>query len=157
MKKIAMTLGFAIATTLAASAQDANPPQEQPIDETQEEVVEMQGENADSPLNQEQGSQDVSQENQSGETEGVASITESELPEEVTKGLQDSEFSQATIEEVYVLDGDAVDKLMQNDAEQFYIGDQNPDKIYQLQVQDENEKNVLYFDDQGELLGSKSI
>lgn len=154
-----MSLGFAVATIMAANAQEVTPQEDQSIDQTQEEVVEIQGENADSKLNQEQPAQDQSQQssNQIGEEGGVKSITEADLPEEVTQGLQDSEFAQATVEEVYELNELAVDKLMQNDAEQFYIGDQNPDKLYQLRVKDQEKSSILYFDEQGELLGSKSM
>ena len=156
MKKIVMTLGFA-ASVLAVNAQDVTTPQDQPIDETQEEVVEMQGEDPDAAINQEQETLSSDQASQIGEEGGVVSITEAELPEEVTKGLQDSEFSQATVEEVYMLNKEAVDKVMEADAEQMYIGDQIPDKLYQLRVQGDDEKSILYFDEQGELLGSKSI
>ncbi len=149
MKKIAMTVGFAAATMMAANAQEATTQQEEPIDQMQEEVVEMQGENADSKINE--GEPKI------GEEGGVVSITEADLPEEVTQGLQDSEFAQATIEEVYMLERPAVDKVMEADAEQFYIGDQIPDKLYQLRVEKEGESSLLYFDTQGELMGSKTM
>ena len=134
-----MTLGFAAATVVAVNAQDVAT-QDETVEDTQQEVV-----------------QEPTVDGEMGEDEGVMSITEAELPEEVTKSLQDSDFSQATIEEVYVLEGVAVDKLMQNDAEQFYIGEQNPDKIYQLRVTGEEEQSLLYFNEQGDLMGSKSM
>ena len=134
-----MTLGFAAATVVAVNAQDVAT-QDETVEDTQQEVV-----------------QEPTVDGEMGEDEGVMSITEAELPEEVTKALQDSDFSQATIEEVYVLEGVAVDKLMQNDAEQFYIGEQNPDKIYQLRVTGEEEQSLLYFNEQGDLMGSKSM
>ena len=168
MKKIIMTLGFAAATIFAAQAQEV-PTEEQvddvtvqteemsdeEVDEMQEEVREMQG----SPADPQRESDTEIQANQQeiGEEGGVQSITEAELPEEVTRGLQDSEFAQATIEEVYLLEDQAIDKLMDADAEQMYIGDQLPDKLYELRVNSEEEKNILYFDETGELLGSKSM
>ena len=122
------------------------------IDQMQEDVVEMQGEPAPNGTTEPQASTQ-----QIGEEGGVMSITQAELPEEVTNGLQDSEFAQATVEEVYMLEDQAIDKLMDADAEQMYIGDQLPDKLYELRVAGEDGKSILYFDETGELLGSKNI
>lgn len=131
---------------------------QEPIDETQQEVREMQGEPANPNRDsQTENLQDDSQaQTQVGE-DGVATITEAELPQEVTDAFQDSEYSQATIEEVYVLGDLAVDKLMEADAEQMYIGEQIPDKLYQLQVSKDGEQTILYFSDEGEMMGEKSI
>ena len=172
-----------------------------PIDETQEDVVEMQGEdpNAQSSMQdvpskdaddqsylstQDQGSanveepmtqpvdqtapgsatqpeQDEPQDNSSAmdqsSEESVKTISESELPEEVSQAFQDSEYANASIEKVYMLEEDAVNKLLQNNAEQMYIGDQNPDKIYQLQVKGDEGQTILYYDENGDLMGSASI
>ena len=172
-----------------------------PIDETQEDVVEMQGEdpNAQSSMQdipsenaddqsysttQDQGStnveepmtqpadqtapgsatqseQDEPQDNSSAmdqsNEESVKTISESELPEEVSQAFQDSEYANASIEKVYMLEEDAVNKLLQNNAEQIYAGDQNPDKIYQLQVKGDEGQTILYYDENGDLMGSTSI
>lgn len=144
---------------------------EEPIDEMQEEVIEMQGENPDAqPSMQdtpdgEADDQSYSsvqdQDNSSAMNEDsdqeVMTISESELPEAVSQAFQDSEYANATIEKVYMLDKPAVDKLMQNNAEQMYIGDQNPDKIYQLQVKSDDAQNILYYNENGDLIGSTSI
>lgn len=125
----------------------------QPIDETQQEVREMQGE----PANPNRDSQEQAQK-EIGEEGGVMSITQADLPEEVTSSLQDSDYSQATIEEAYMLEDIAIDKLMEADAEQMYIGDQLPDKLYQLRVRGEDDqRTLLYFDENGEMMGEKSI
>jgi hypothetical protein len=87
----------------------------------------------------------------------VMTITEAELPEEVSNAFKDSEFAKASIENVYMLKDLAVDKLLQNNAEQIYIGEQNPDKIYQLQVKGDEGQNILYYNENGDLLGSASI
>ncbi len=89
--------------------------------------------------------------------ESVSTITEADLPEEVTKALGDSEYAEASIVKVYVLEGVAVDKLMQNNAEKIYAGQQNPDKIYQVQVQDDEGQSILYYDENGDLLDSARI
>ena len=89
--------------------------------------------------------------------ESVKTISESELPEEVSQAFQDSEYANASIEKVYMLEEDAVNKLLQNNAEQMYIGDQNPDKIYQLQVKGDEGQTILYYDENGDLMGSSSI
>jgi hypothetical protein len=157
-----------------------------PIDETQEEVVEMQGEdpNAQSSSNtQDQGEanteepmtqptdqtapgnatqpeQDQPQDDASAMNDSekdVKTISESELPEEVSQAFQDSEYANASIEKVYMLEEDAVNKLLQNNAEQIYAGDQNPDKIYQLQVKGDEGQTILYYDENGDLMGSASI
>ena len=172
---------------------------DEPIDEMQEDVVEMQGEdpNAQSSMQDipskdaddqsykstrdngaldEQASQkesdgstvdsdyqeepsalnNTAQDDQNSD-EFVKTISEAELPEEVSKAFKDSDYASASVEKVYMLEGTAVDKLMQNNAEQMYIGDQNPDKIYQLQVKSADSQNILYYDETGELLGSASI
>lgn len=163
-----MSLGFAAATIFAAQAQEVitEEPTEDAamqteemsddqVDEMQEEVREMQGSPADPQRDSDMETQANTKE--IGEEGGVKSITQAELPEEVMQGLQDSEFAQATVEEVYLMEDQAIDKLMEADAEQMYIGDQLPDKLYQLRVNSEDEKSLLYFDETGELLGSKSM
>ena len=130
----------------------------EPIDEMQDEVREMQGEPANPNRDsQTENPQDDSQAQAQVGEDGVATITEAELPQEVTDAFQDSDYSQATIEEVYVLGDLAVDKLMEADAEQMYIGEQIPDKLYQLQVSEDGKKTILYFSDEGEMMGEKSI
>ena len=147
-----MTFGLAAATVVAVCAQDA--PVTEGSTEVQEEVIEMEDNNA-------MMSEEAAVPDQAGQTDeddtGITPITEAELPAEVVQGLQDSEFAQATVQKAYKLDEVAVDRLIDNEVEQMYIGDQSPDKIYQLQVQGDEEQNILYFDEQGELLGSKSI
>ena len=174
-----------------------------PIDETQEDVVEMQGEdpNAQSSMQdvpskdaddqsysttqepaemnsevesttqpaddastgtmeqpeQQQPQDNTSAMNQQENDESVKTISESELPEEVSQAFQDSEYANGSVENVYMLEGVAVDKLMQNNAEQMYIGEQNPDKIYQLQVKGDEGQTILYYNENGELMGSASI
>jgi hypothetical protein len=171
-----------------------------PIDETQEEVVEMQGEdpnaqssmqdvpsedaddqsysntqdqgeaNTEEPMTQPtdqtvpgsatQPEQDQPQDDASAMNDSekdVKTISESELPEEVSQAFQDSEYANASIEKVYMLEEDAVNKLLQNNAEQIYAGDQNPDKIYQLQVKGDEGQTILYYDENGDLMGSASI
>ncbi len=175
---------------------------DEPIDEMQEDVVEMQGENPNAqssmqdipskdaddqsysstrdnseidtetnvnPANQQteeapnsdydnnsSALNKVDQDSQDAENP-VKTISESELPEEVTKAFKDGEYAKASIEKVYMLEDEAVDKLMQNNAEQMYIGEQNPDKIYQLQVKGDEGQNILYYNESGDLLGSASI
>lgn len=152
MKKIVLTLGFAAASIFAVNAQDTPETLDQPIDETQEEVIEMEAEASEEVMDEVEEST-----NPIGEEEGIASITEAELPEEVTQAFQESEFSQASIQEAYVMDQEAVDKMTDVDAEQMYIGDQLPDKVYQIRVQEGDEQTILYFNEQGDLLASKSI
>ena len=152
MKKIVLTLGFAAASILVVNAQDTPETLDQPIDETQEEVVEMEAEATEEAMDQVEESTDPI-----GEDEGVATITEAELPEAVTQAFQDSEFSEATVQEAYVMDQEAVDKMTDMDAEQMYIGDQLPDKVYQIRVQEGDEKTILYFSEEGDLLASKSM
>ena len=154
MKKIVLTLGFAAASILVVNAQDTPETLDQPIDETQEEVVEMQGEDSEAAMNQEP-SEDVATVQTEGE--GIKSISQDELPSEVTKGFKNCQFNKGTIEEAFVLDNEAVDKLIEENADDIYVENQNPDKIYQLQVKGDEDTNVLYFDEQGELLGSKNI
>lgn len=173
-----------------------------PIDDTQENVVEMQGENpsaqssmqdipsqdaddqsyttvqesvetnntmetdaqpADnaSPNSLEQPTQqpqsDASTMDQQEDDKSVKTISESELPQEVSQAFKDSDYAKASVEKVYMLEGVAVDKLMQNNAEQMYIGEQNPDKIYQLQVKGDEGQTILYYNGNGDLMGSASI
>ena len=149
-----ITLSFAVATMLAAQAQETTSTEGQPIDETQDEVVEMQGEDPEAAMNQESA---TSQTSASAVGSGITSIAKEDLPQEVTKGFKNSQFNKGTIEEVYVLESEAVDQLIQENADDIYVEDENPEKIYQLQVKGDEDKNVLYFDDQGELLGSKNI
>ncbi len=108
-----------------------------------------------------QPKQDQPQDNSSAmnndDEQGVKTISASELPEEVSQAFQDGEFAEGSIENVYLLEGAAVDKLLQNNAEQIYAGQQNPDKIYQLQVKGQDAQNILYYDENGDLLGSSSI
>ena len=80
---------------------------------------------------------------QIGEEGGVMNITEAELPQEVTKSLEESEFAQSTIEATYLLDEAAVDKLIDVDGAQLYTGDQIPDKLYQIRVSNEEERTLL--------------
>ena len=188
-------------TTNPSTTIDDQSSVEAPIDETQEDVVEMQGEdpNAQSSMQdvpskdaddqsysttQDQGSTNVEEpmtqpadqtapgsatQSEQGEPqnnssamdqsneESVKTISESELPEEVSQAFQDSEYANASIEKVYMLEEDAVNKLLQNNAEQIYAGDQNPDKIYQLQVKSDEGQTILYYDENGDLMGSASI
>lgn len=154
MKKILLTVGLALAFVVTVNAQEVIPSEDQSIDETQEEVVEMQGEDSEAAMNQEP-SEDVATVQTEGE--GIKSISQDELPSEVTKGFKNCQFNKGTIEEAFVLDNEAVDKLIEENADDIYVESQNPDKIYQLQVKGDEDTNVLYFDEQGELLGSKNI
>ena len=142
-----------------------NPDQQQPDAATMQDEQTMPAESAEpaestSPqesVNQSTSqSQDDAQASDSQEAQ-VETITEADLPEEVTKALEESEYSEGTIENVYLLKEEAVNKLMQSDAAQTYAGDITPDKIYQLQVKGEDETNILYYDEEGELVGSTSI
>lgn len=161
MKKIIMSLGFAAATVLAAQAQEMTTEDGEDVTLQTEEVV-------DAPADEmQEGVQEVPQDmdveaqastQQIGEEEGVMNITQDELPEEVMQAFQDSEYAGSTIEATYALEDLAIDKLMEADAEQMYIGDQLPDKLYEIRVNDSDEgKAILYFDETGELLGSKDI
>ena len=106
---------------------------------------------------QEETTQPQASNEQIGEEGGVMNITQEELPAEVMRSLQESEFAQATIEATYLLDEYAVDKMTANDAKQKYIGDQLPEKLYQIRVSDGEQQTLLYFEESGELYGSESI
>ncbi len=152
--------------------------------EIEDEAIEMQGEDPDADSSMEdpnQGAQNQSYSTVQDENEvdptyspatdqqaplntasddsdlDVTTITEAELPEEVTNAFKDSEFAKSSIVNVYMLKEGAVDKLLQNNAEQIYAGEQNPDKIYQLQVKGDDGQNILYYDENGDLMGSSSI
>ena len=192
-------------TTTSPSTVPNESTNQAPVDEMQEDVVEMQGEDPNAQSSMQdipskdaddqsystvQESTDVNSEvepatesrdnaspdtdtmkqpnqqpqdnassmNQDNENdEFVKTISESELPQEVSQAFQDSEYANGSIEKVYMLEDLAVDKLMQNNAEQMYIGEQNPDKIYQLQVKGDEGQNFLYYDENGDLLGLTSI
>ena len=125
-------------------------PTEDAVDQPNESLPNDGYENNSSALDQaDQSSMDSD--------ESVKTITEADLPEEVTQAFKDSEFAASSIVKVYMLEGVAVDKLLQNNAEQIYAGQQNPDKIYQIQVKGDDAQNILYYNEDGDLLGSASI
>ncbi len=125
-------------------------PTEDAVDQPKESLPNDGYENNSSALDQ------ADQSNMDSD-ESVKTITETDLPEEVTQAFKDSEFATSSIVKVYMLEGVAVDKLLQNNAEQMYAGQQNPDKIYQIQVKGDDAQNILYYNEDGDLLGSASI
>ena len=123
-------------------------------EEAQPQSSTSQDEQTQASVGVEDSQDDDSQE---ASNEPVQTITEADLPEEVTKAFDESEYSQATIENVYMLDEAAVDKLMDSQGAAAYGADATPDKVYQLQVKSEDKTNILYYDEQGDLISSTSI
>ncbi|MDF9798727.1 hypothetical protein OKW21_003990 [Catalinimonas alkaloidigena] len=91
------------------------------------------------------------------EGEGIEKIKNSEIPEEVNEGLKNSDFEGAEVAEAYILSGTALDQHLGDQALEMYIGDQFPDKVYQLQVSHDDNPAILYFTKEGELYASKDL
>ncbi|MEK6478409.1 hypothetical protein WJR50_12775 [Catalinimonas sp. 4WD22] len=92
------------------------------------------------------------------EGEGVEKIDTTQIPQEVHEGLKNSDFKNAKVAEAYILSGVALDKYLEDQSLEMYIGDQFPDKVYQLQIShDDNNPAVVYFTEEGELYASKEL
>lgn len=130
MKKVILSLGLAVATFVTVQAQDQPQvdPQTQPQD--QQEMI---------------------------EGEGIEKLDTAQIPQQVKDGIESSEFQGAEIAEAYVLSGTALDQQLGDQAVEQYIGDQYPEKLYQLRVSHENSPAMLYFTEEGELYASKDL
>ncbi len=133
--------------------------QEQPVPQ---EAPEMETEPAqESPDMQTEPAQEApdSLQNQSGMMEGMSKITESDLPQEVKDGIEDSEYQGATIEQAYELSGDALTQVLtQNNNTTGTLATGEPEKLYQLQINTQDSKSaVLYFTEEGELYAEKEM
>lgn len=91
------------------------------------------------------------------EGEGVEKIDNAQIPQEVHEGLKNSDFKDAKVAEAYILSGTALDKYLEDQSLEMYIGDQFPDKVYQLQISHDDNPAVLYFTEEGELYASKEL
>ena len=135
MKKILLSIGFAAGTVLFVNAQEV-PAQEQPMPQEETEMLE-------------ESSNQQGMESQ----EGITLIDEEELPQEVKEGLASSEFSDAVIEQAFELTGEAIPyQLMEQTTDEPI-----DEKFYQLQVNQDNEPAILYFDEQGELVEAQTM
>ena len=143
MKKLLLSIGFAAGTVLFVNAQEV-PPQEQPQPQPQEEQVQ--------PQEQPETTQQPTQPGMETQ-EGITLISEEELPQEVKDGLASSEYSDATIEQAFELTGEAIPYQLQEQTTDEPVDD----KFYQLQVNQDNEPAILYFDEQGELVEAQTM
>ncbi|MEQ9443559.1 MAG: hypothetical protein RIG62_31255 [Cyclobacteriaceae bacterium] len=135
MKKLLLSIGFAAGTVLFVNAQEVVP-QEQPQPEEETEMMQE--------TNTQQGMESQ---------EGITLISEEELPQEVKDGLASSEFSDAVIEQAFELSGEAVPYQLVEQTTDEPIDE----KFYQLQVNQDNEPAILYFDEQGELVEAQTM
>jgi len=128
MKKTILTFGIAIATFATVQAQDM--PKEKMHDQDKKEMI---------------------------KGEGIKKIENSAIPTEVNEALMESDYEGASIEQAYVLSGAALDQQLGDQSVEMYIGDQYPEKLYQLQVTHEDANALLYFTEEGELYASKDL
>lgn len=91
------------------------------------------------------------------EGEGIEKIENAQIPQEVHEGLKNSDFKDAKVAEAYILSGAALDKYLEDQSLEMYIGDQFPDKVYQLQISNDDNPAVVYFTEDGELYASKEL
>ena len=137
MKKLLLSIGFAAGTVLFVNAQEVLP-QEQPLPQEEQETETM-----DETTTQ-QGMESQ---------EGITLISEEELPQEVKDGLASSEYGDATVEQAFELTGEAVPyQLVEKTTDE-----PSDEKFYQLQVNQDNEPAILYFDEQGELVEAQTM
>ncbi|MEQ9438538.1 MAG: hypothetical protein RIG62_05800 [Cyclobacteriaceae bacterium] len=139
MKKILLSVGFAAAVIFSAQAQEAPTQPEQEVQEQQ--------------MTQEkpQTSQDEFQ------SEDLKRVTEAELPQEVKDSFEGSEFNEGTIEQAYEISGATVSRVLASRANAPSPGTEVPEKLYQLQVKEEQGAAILYIGDDGEIIASESM
>ncbi len=89
------------------------------------------------------------------EGEGIEMIEKSDIPQAVTDGMENSEFKGAEVMQAFIISGDALDQQLGDQSVEKYIGDQYPEKLYQIQVTSEDVPAVVYFTEEGELYASK--
>ncbi|WKN29577.1 hypothetical protein PZB74_11440 [Porifericola rhodea] len=128
MKKTILTFGIAIASFVTVQAQDM--PKEKMQDQDKKEMI---------------------------KGEGIKKIENSAIPKEVNEALMESDYEGASIKQAYVLSGAALDQQLGDQSVEMYIGDQYPEKLYQLQVTHEDANALLYFTEEGELYASKDL
>lgn len=131
--------------------QETTPPTEDPMQETTPPAQESD------PAMQEEPGMSSESAQQPIEGEGITSIEASALPQEVTDGLENSDFKGATINNAYEVTGSALDQALGQESVEMYAGDQAPEKLYQLQVTHQDKSAVLYFTEEGELYASKEM
>jgi hypothetical protein len=82
----------------------------------------------------------------------------SEFPEDVRERFYIGDYKEATIEESYVLKGTALEEVLGNESMEIYIGDLPPEKLYVLQLsQDDMTSTVVYYREDGELYATNEM
>lgn len=82
----------------------------------------------------------------------------SEFPEDVQERFMMGEYEDAQIEEAYVLKGVALEDVLDNESMEIYIGDLPPEKLYVLQLNEDNmTSTILYYREDGELYATNEI
>lgn len=95
---------------------------------------------------------------QSIKGEGIEYINTDELPEDVRNRFESGDYQDATIEEAYILKGDALTEVVGQEAMEYYIGGLPPEKLYVISVtQDETHAAILYYTEDGEIYASQDI
>lgn len=88
--------------------------------------------------------------------EGIEQIDVSELPETVNEGMKSSEYKNASIKQAYKLSGMVVSRVLGEESMTIYSS-RTPDKLYLLQVNDNDVSSALYFTEDGELYASTDM
>jgi hypothetical protein len=82
----------------------------------------------------------------------------SEFPEDVRERFFSSEYENAEIEESYLLKGTALEEVLGQEAMEIYIGDLPPEKLYVLQISEQDETStVLYYREDGEIYATNEF
>lgn len=82
----------------------------------------------------------------------------SEFPEDVRERFSSSEYENAKIEESYLLKGTALEEVLGQEAMEIYIGDLPPEKLYVLQISEQDETStVIYYREDGEIYATNEL
>ena len=149
MKKILLTAGLASAVLFGVQAQETptEPTQEKEM-QTQEQTMQEKPESAQQANSNEFDSK----------SEDMKQITEAELPQEVKDSFANSDLNEGTIEQAFEISGATVARVLESRANASqYPGTELPEKLYQLQVKEEDGTGIIYIGDDGEIISSESM
>jgi len=157
MRKILLTAGLATAVIFGVQAQESPNETKKEKQLPQEEMIEARGDVVEETYESEDNMQRTSAEATFG-SEDLASINEADLPKEVMKNFENSDFSQGSLDRAYEIDGAAMPQILEARANlSMYAGEQLPEKLYILHVSNDQGKGILYIGNEGESIAEEEI
>lgn len=92
------------------------------------------------------------------EGDDIEIITFSELPDDVKTSFETGEYDEAQVNEAYTIEGSALTELINQEAMEIYAGDLPPEKLYVLQITENNEpRAIVYYREDGEVYAEQEF